>query len=198
MDTKRLFDVSLSSIGIIATAPLFGLVGLIIKLDSAGPILFRQERVGRGYRHFQILKFRTMVADAAQRGPAVTTGGDNRVTRVGRVLRATKLDELPQLLNVLAGDMSIVGPRPEVPKYVEAFRTDYDEILQVRPGITDLASIEFRREEEILARYPDPTRAYVEHVLPTKIRLARDYVARQSFWLDVSIVARTVTRVVFS
>ena len=198
MTAKRLLDVSCALFGLTISAPLCVAIGLAIKLDSPGPVLFRQERVGRGFRRFRILKFRTMRTQSSLRGPLVTSGGDRRITRVGALLRSTKLDELPQLYNVLVGDMSLVGPRPEVPPYVEAFRTDYETILRARPGITDLASILYRREEEVLASYPDPETAYVEEILPAKISLAKQYVERQSLALDLSILARTLLSVAAS
>ena len=139
-----------------------------------------------------IYKFRSMVTNAPSCGAAVTAGDDPRITRIGRILRQTKIDELPQLFNVLRGDMSFVGPRPEVPKYVEMFRGDYAEILQVRPGITDLASIAYRDEAALLGRMEEPERQYAEHVLPEKIRLAKEYVGRASFWFDLSLIARTL------
>ena len=136
---KRLFDVVAAAIGLVILSPLMALVALLIKVDSPGPVFFRQHRVGKDFRPFQIYKFRTMVQKAPLRGGLITAGVDPRVTRVGNFLRQTKIDELPQLINVLKGDMSLVGPRPEVPQYVEMFRKDYEQILSVRPGITDLA-----------------------------------------------------------
>ena len=142
--SKRVFDIVTALLGIVVLAPLLFLVALLIKLDSAGPALFRQERMGRGFHPFRIYKFRTMVHDVPSRGGTITIGADPRVTRLGRVLRKTKIDELPQLINVLRGEMSLVGPRPEVRPYVDLFREDYEEILTVLPGITDLASVKFR------------------------------------------------------
>ena len=139
MVSKRLFDLLIASLGTLCLSPLFIIVAILIKLDSPGPVLFRQERIGRGLRPFFIYKFRTMVQDAPQRGGEITCGDDPRITRIGRVLRQTKIDELPQLVNVLKGEMSVVGPRPEVRRYVDAYREDYQEILRVRPGITDIA-----------------------------------------------------------
>jgi lipopolysaccharide/colanic/teichoic acid biosynthesis glycosyltransferase len=191
---KRLLDVAASLAGLVLLSPLLLAVAAAVKLTSRGPVFFRQERVGRGFRPFRILKFRTMTVDAPQRGGAITVGDDPRITRVGKFLRKTKIDELPQLLNVLKGDMSLVGPRPEVPRYVELFRDDYAEILQVRPGITDLASIRYRDEASVLARAADPEREYVERVLPEKIALAKEYVRRRSFRLDVTLIAQTLGR----
>jgi lipopolysaccharide/colanic/teichoic acid biosynthesis glycosyltransferase len=176
-------------------APLLVAVALLVRLTSSGPVFFRQERMGRGFRPFQICKFRSMVTDAPRKGSPVTFGADPRITRVGRFLRAAKIDELPQLINVLVGDMSLVGPRPEVPRYVEMFRADYEEILRVRPGITDPASIKFRHEAEILGRAADPEREYVERILPEKIRLAKDYVRQSSFWYDMTLIFKTALAV---
>ena len=163
-----------------------------MRLTLPGPALFKQERVGREFRPFRIYKFRSMVEDAPQRGGPITFGNDSRVTAVGRFLRKTKIDELPQLLNVLRGDMSLVGPRPEAPRYVEMFRRDYEEILRVRPGVTDLASIKYRNEEGVLGRAADPQREYVERVLPEKIRLAKEYVRRRSVLFDLKLIALTL------
>lgn len=189
---KRTFDVLVAGIGLVLLSPLLGLTAALVKLTSPGPVLFRQERIGREFRPFLINKFRSMVADAARKGATVTAGKDPRITPVGHILRKTKLDELPQLFNVLVGDMSLIGPRPEVPKYVEMFRKDYEEILRMRPGISDLASIEYRDEAAILGQSEDPEREYVDRVLPEKIRLAKEYLCRASFWYDVSLILRTL------
>jgi lipopolysaccharide/colanic/teichoic acid biosynthesis glycosyltransferase len=193
---KRLFDVVLATVGLVACAPILVVAGALVRLTSPGPVLFRQERIGRGFRPFTIYKFRTMVADAPQRGAAITCGDDPRITRVGRLLRATKIDELPQLFNVLRGDMSFVGPRPEVQRYVEMFADDYREILAVRPGITDLASILYRDEAAILGRAADPQAEYVERILPHKIRLAKEYRHRSSVLFDVGVILQTILAVV--
>jgi lipopolysaccharide/colanic/teichoic acid biosynthesis glycosyltransferase len=189
---KRSFDLSVAALGIVVLSPVLAVAALAVKLSSRGPVLFRQERMGRRFRPFRIYKFRTMVADAPALGKPITAGEDPRITRVGRWLRKMKIDELPQLFNVLVGDMSFVGPRPEVPKYVEMFRGDYEEILRVRPGITDPASIAYRDEAAILGRADDPERFYVDRVLPAKIRLAKAYAARASFWFDMAVIARTL------
>jgi lipopolysaccharide/colanic/teichoic acid biosynthesis glycosyltransferase len=191
---KRLLDIALSALGLIFLVPVFLLVAVLIRLDSAGPVFFRQERMGRGFVPFRIYKFRTMVRDASQRGEEITAGGDERVTRVGRLLRKCKVDELPQLLNVLKGEMSLVGPRPEVKTYVDMYESDYREILKVRPGITDISSIVFRDEERVLMRQSDPGRYYREVLLPQKIELARRYIQRASFFYDLKIVAMTIYR----
>jgi lipopolysaccharide/colanic/teichoic acid biosynthesis glycosyltransferase len=189
--SKRAFDVVSALLGLIILSPLLLLVALLIKLDSSGPIFFRQERVGKGFRLFRIYKFRTMVHDAARRGGLITFGADPRITRLGQVLRRTKIDEFPQLINVLRGEMSFVGPRPEVRLYVELFREDYEEILRVLPGITDLASVKYRDEAEILGRFPYPEETYVKHILPEKIKLAKEYVRQSSLFFDMTLILKT-------
>ena len=189
---KRIFDFTASVIGLIMLLPLLLLAAVLVKLSSHGPALFRQERVGHVGRAFYILKFRTMVADAPKKGGQITFGADPRITPIGRFLRKTKIDELPQLFNVLRGDMSLVGPRPEVRKYVEMFADDYKDILRVRPGITDLASVKYRDEAAILGKAADPEREYVERVLPEKIKLAKEYVRRQSLFFDLWIIFATL------
>ncbi len=192
--TKRFFDCLASLCGLLVLAPLMIVVIPLIRLTSPGPVFFKQERIGRRFSPFQILKFRTMVQDAPKLGGSITFSEDPRITRVGHILRRTKIDELPQLVNVLRGDMSLVGPRPEVPKYVEMFRADYEEILQVRPGITDLASIEYRDEAAVLAEADDSEQEYVGRVLPEKIRLAKQYVRQASLWCDLTIILKTLGR----
>jgi len=194
--TKRLMDVTLSAAGLGVLAPVLIGVGVAVKLDSEGPALYGHERVGRDWSRFQVWKFRTMVTNADALGPSVTAGGDPRITRVGRILRDTKLDELPQLWNVLVGEMSLVGPRPEAPRYAEAFREAYDEILRVRPGITDEAAIVYRDEEALLAAADDTERVYLEEILPAKIELYRQYLAQRSLAHDFSILVRTLKKVV--
>jgi lipopolysaccharide/colanic/teichoic acid biosynthesis glycosyltransferase len=189
---KRALDLLLAGPGVVLLSPLLALAALLIVLDSPGPVFFRQTRVGRGFRPFHILKFRTMVPDAERLGGKLSIGDDPRVTRVGRLLRRLKLDELPQLFNVLAGQMSLVGPRPEVPEYVERFRSEYAEILTVRPGMTDLASLKYRDESALLAAAADPEAEYLRVILPDKMRLAREYVRRSSVLLDLSLILRTL------
>jgi lipopolysaccharide/colanic/teichoic acid biosynthesis glycosyltransferase len=191
---KRLFDILVSLLGLLVLSPVFLLVAFLIKLDSRGLVFFRQERIGKGFRPFHIYKFRTMVEHAPRLGGSITVGKDPRVTKTGAVLRRTKIDELPQLINVLAGDMSLVGPRPEVRKYVELFRSEYEQILKVRPGITDLASLKYEDEAELLANSADPDQEYVTRVLPDKLRLARDYVNNSSFFFDVLLILRTLPK----
>lgn len=190
---KRFFDIVVSALGLIAAAPLMAAIAVAIKIGSPGPVFFRQERVGRDFRRFKILKFRTMVVDAPKLGGQITQGNDDpRITSIGKFLRKTKLDELPQLINVLRGEMSFVGPRPEVPRYVELFRNDYAEILRIRPGITDPASLKYRDEGAILAQAADHEAAYVEQILPDKIALAKEYVRSRTLTHDVVLLFRTV------
>lgn len=194
--TKRVFDCATAMAGLVCLLPLFVIVAVLIKLDSDGPVFFSQERVGRVFRPFWIYKFRTMVRDAPERGSRITAGADPRITRVGRFLRRTKIDELPQLVNVLKGDMSLVGPRPELPQYVEWFRSDYEEILTVRPGITDLASLTFRDEAAMLATSLDPEEMYVTSILPAKLDLGKEYVRGSSLPRDMTVIARTLAALI--
>lgn len=194
---KRLFDWLCSCIGLLLLSPFLLLLAVCIKLDSPGPVFFRQERVGKGGELFRIHKFRTMVRDAERGGLQITVGADARVSRVGHWLRKYKLDELPQLLDVWLGNMSFVGPRPEVPRYVAYYPANVrDVVLSVRPGITDRASIEFKDENEILGRADDPHVAYVQEVLPIKLRYYQDYVANRSFWVDITIILSTLKALV--
>jgi lipopolysaccharide/colanic/teichoic acid biosynthesis glycosyltransferase len=193
---RRVLDVAVSAAGLLVLAPLLALIALLVKATSAGPVLFVQERVGRGCVPFRLLKFRTMVADAPARGPAITVGVDPRVTRVGAFLRRTKLDELPQLVNVLRGDMSLVGPRPEVPAYVGLYGEAERRIFAVRPGITDPSSLLYRDESAVLATYPDPERAYREVVLPHKIAVSLAYADSRTVLTDLGLLVRTALRLV--
>lgn len=194
---KRLFDWLSSSLGLLVLSPVLLMLALWIKLDSPGPVFFRQERVGQFGRLFRIHKFRTMVSDAERRGLQITVGADARVTRAGRWLRKYKLDELPQLLDVWLGHMSLVGPRPEVPRYVACYPADVRElVLSVRPGITDRASIEFKDENEILGQAVDPHLAYVNEVLPIKQRYYVAYVQSHSFLGDIGIIFATLRALV--
>lgn len=192
--TKRTVDIVAALLGLMVLSPLLAVVAASIRLDSPGPVLFRHRRVGQGGRKFDVLKFRTMTQGSA--GAQITVGGDRRVTRVGHLLRKSKLDELPQLWNVLVGDMSLVGPRPEVESYVEEFAREYADILKVKPGITDFAAIEYRDEESVLARAANPDLEYRRVVLPAKIVLYRRYIAEQSIRTDLSILARTMAAIV--
>jgi lipopolysaccharide/colanic/teichoic acid biosynthesis glycosyltransferase len=191
---KRILDIVVSLVGLICLLPLLLLVAMLIKLDSTGPILFRQERIGMRFRPFQILKFRTMMQNVNAGGQSITVGDDPRITRVGLFLRKTKIDELPQLINVLRGEMALVGPRPEVPRYVELFRHDYEEILKIRPGITDLASIKYRDEAAFLGNSENPEQEYVTRVLPDKINLGKEYIRRSSMFFDLTVILKTFLR----
>ncbi|MBT9493219.1 MAG: sugar transferase [Paucibacter sp.] len=194
---KRLVDVLLSALGLLLLAPLLILLALWVKLDSPGSVLFRQERVGLRGQRFFIHKFRTMRPDAPSLGPQITIGADPRVTAAGQFLRRSKLDELPQLWDVLRGAMSLVGPRPEVPRYVALYPADVrDLVLSVRPGITDLASIEYRDESRLLGAAADPERCYVEQVMPAKLALAARYVQTRSFSGDLMLLLRTLKAIV--
>ena len=195
---KRLFDLVSAIVGLsICGLPML-VCAVCIRLDSPGPVFFRQERVGRHGKVFRIHKFRTMTVDAERRGPQLTVGADARVTRVGRVLRANRLDELPQFFDVLAGDMSLVGPRPDVPRYVERWPADLRErVLAVRPGITDPASLTFRDEATLLARAADPEREYMDVILPRKLALAADYADHASLWTDLAVIGRSVGVLLF-
>ena len=178
---KRLFDITASALGLALCSPLFLLVAGLIKLDSKGSVFFKQERMGKNFRPFYIYKFRSMIQEAPEKGALISVEDDPRITRIGRLLRKAKIDELPQLINVVKGEMSPVGPRPEVPKYVELFREDYEEILKIHPGITDLASLKYRDEAAILAQSENPEEVYLKRVLPDKIELAKEYIRRSSF-----------------
>lgn len=195
--TKRIFDWLASTCGLIVLAPIFLVIAVSIKLDSPGGVIYRQERVGRGGRLFLIHKFRTMVTDAESQGLKITVGADSRVTRVGRTLRKYKLDELPQLLDVWQGYMSIVGPRPEVPEYVSFYPEDVREkVLSVRPGITDLAAIEFREESIILGKAEDPHWSYINEIIPIKLRYYVEYVNGRSLLGDVKLIFKTLYSII--
>lgn len=193
MIAKRLFDLFFALPGLALLFPLFLFIAIWIKFDSSGPVFFRQERVGQLGRLFRIYKFRTMCLDAEAKGRQITVGEDPRITASGRFLRRYKLDELPQLLNVLAGDMSLVGPRPEVPRYVEMYPAELkNKVLSVPPGITDYASIEYRGENAILGKAADPDKAYIEEIMPAKLAYCERYVAERSLWVDFVIIIRTL------
>ena len=195
---KRVLDVTLAGAALIAAAPVLALAAAAIKFESRGAVLFQQTRVGQNRAPIQTLKLRTMVAHADRFGPQITADRDPRITRVGRWLRRTKLDELPQLWNVVRGDMSLVGPRPEVPRYVQAYRPEWDRLFSVRPGLTDLASITFRDEERLLAKARDRERAYREIIMPLKLRLALLGVDQSSVGYDLRIIAQTLVAIVRS
>ncbi|WP_119354865.1 sugar transferase [Azohydromonas sediminis] len=189
---KRVFDLAVASVLLVLLAPLMLAIAAWVRLDSPGPALFRQERVGRGGRVFRIHKFRTMVVDAPQRGPALTVGDDARITRAGRWLRRHRLDELPQLIDVLKGDMSLVGPRPEVPRYVAHYPPALrDEVLALKPGLTDPVSLAHLDESARLAQAADPEREYVEVLLPHKLELSLAYARRATVFSDLGVLWRT-------
>ena len=188
---ERLFDFSSALIGLIVLSPLFFITSLIIKLTSAGPIFHRGKRVGLNGKLFSLYKFRTMIANAADMGPGITAQNDPRTTGIGRFLRKTKIDELPQLINVLTGDMSLVGPRPEDPCYVAQYTPDEKEILKVRPGITSPASLTYRYEERMLSG-PDWENEYRFKRLPTKLAIDLDYFSKRTLLSDLLLIARTI------
>ncbi|NJP40379.1 sugar transferase [Oscillospiraceae bacterium HV4-5-C5C] len=191
---KRLGDLILSLLLLLLLLIPFAIIALTVKLDSPGPVFFKQQRMGRDLKPFAILKFRTMTADAEQRGRQITVGADRRITRTGAVLRRYKLDELPQFINVLKGDMSIVGPRPEVPRYVAAYPEVFRVLLLTRPGITDRASLVYRDENQVLEQSPDPERSYLEEVLPAKLCLALDYQQEAGVFRDLRLIFQTAAR----
>ncbi|GBD98076.1 UDP-N-acetylgalactosamine-undecaprenyl-phosphate N-acetylgalactosaminephosphotransferase [bacterium BMS3Abin07] len=192
---KRLFDILFSTAGLLVLSPLMVVVAVLIRMDSPGPAFFRQERVGRYFRPFTIYKFRTMMADSKKNGSLITVGGDRHITRAGKFLRKYKIDELPQLFNILKGDMSFVGPRPEVKNYVELFRPDYKKLLRMRPGITDPASIKYSSEERVLAMSDRWEEDYIEKVLPEKIRLSLSYVEKNNVIIDLKLIFKTLLKV---
>ena len=194
---KRLFDALASLAGLTLLSPLLIATMLAIRLESPGPAFFLQERVGLEGKRFRIIKFRTMRQSAPAEGPQITIGRDLRITPIGHTLRKFKLDELPQLVNVLKGEMSLVGPRPEVPAYMARYSPEQQAIiLSVRPGITDFAAIEFSDEADILAQAADPEAAYVQEVMPRKFALYERYVRERSFWLDLTLIGRTLGKIV--
>lgn len=193
---RRAIDVLAAATGLVVLAPLFIVLAAWIRRDSAGPVFFRQERVGRYGKVFRIHKFRTMTEDASTRGPQLTVGQDARITRAGRIMRRYKLDELPQLFDVLLGHMSLVGPRPEVPRYVAHYPPDVRAlVLSVRPGITDPGSLEYFDEAETLAATPDPEHEYIHNILPRKLRIYSGYVRSRTLHGDLLVVLRTLARI---
>ena len=193
---KRIFDIIASATGLVIFSPLMLVIAYLIKREDGGPVFYRGVRVGRYGKPFRIYKFRTMVVNAEKVGGPSTADDDPRITRIGKVLRKYKLDELPQLINVLKGEMSIVGPRPEVQFYVDMFTEEEKAILSVRPGITDWASLWNPDEGAILAGSPDPEKTYMEKIRPTKIKLQLKYVKERSFWVDLKIIALTILTVI--
>ena len=193
MLAKRSFDLLFTIPGLVLLSPVFVVLAVWIKTDSPGPVFFRQERVGLKGKPFYIFKFRTMIINAEKYGRQITVGEDKRVTTSGAFLRRYKLDELPQLLNIFRGEMSLVGPRPEVPRYVKEYSTaDREQVLSVLPGITDYAAIEYKDENEILGRAMDPEKAYIEEVLPVKIAYYKQYICERSLWVDFCLIVKTI------
>ena len=193
---KRIFDIVASGIWLILLSPLFVILAIWIKCDSIGPVFYKQVRVGRNNMDFQLFKFRSMRVGSDKKGLITVGGHDPRITRSGYYIRKYKLDEFPQLINVFKGDMSLVGPRPEVRKYVDMYTEEQMHVLDVRPGITDLASIRYRNENELLERVNDPDKYYVEVIMPDKLRINLEYVARHSFTFDIRLIFQTFRAIV--
>ena len=193
---KRVFDVMASGLGLLLLSPLFLIIAIWVKADSPGPVFYRQTRVGRGNRDFRLFKFRSMGVGSDKKGLITVGGHDPRVTRSGYYIRKYKLDELPQLINVFIGDMSLVGPRPEVRKYVDLYTPQQLHVLDVRPGITDLASIRYRNENELLEQAADPEQYYREVVMQDKLRINSEYIADRSFFKDIKIIFLTFWAIV--
>lgn len=193
---KRVLDFIVSAAALAVLWPLLAVIAFAVKIDSPGPVFYRQERVGRNGKPFRIFKFRSMVSDADKKGLAITVGRDSRITRVGAVLRKTKLDELAQLLNVLTGQMSFVGPRPEVPRYTALYTPYQRQVLLVRPGITDYASIAYRNENDMLSGAADPEKMYIEEIMPAKIELNMKYLHEISPLTDLKLILRTIGAVI--
>jgi lipopolysaccharide/colanic/teichoic acid biosynthesis glycosyltransferase len=191
---KRIFDLVCVVPGLIIVLPVWLIVAVLIWLEDRGPVIFTQERVGFHGVPFRMWKFRSMVVNAEKLGKQLTVGRDPRITRVGHFLRQSKLDELPQLVNVLRGEMSLVGPRPEVPRYVALYTADQRRVLEVPPGITDPASIRYRDESKVLAQSDDPERTYITEIMPDKIRLNLEYTANANVWADVRVIFGTLRR----
>ncbi|WP_418223345.1 sugar transferase [Clostridium isatidis] len=191
---KRIFDFVISLIGIIIISPILIIVAICIKLDSKGNILFLQKRIGKDGKPFNIYKFRTMVNDAEKLGAQITVGKDSRITRVGAFLRKYKIDELPQLFNVLKGDMSLVGPRPEVPRYVKLYTEEERRVLKVRPGITDLASIRYSDENDILGKVENPEEYYINVIMKDKLKLNLEYIEKSNIVFDIYLIIKTIIK----
>ena len=194
--TKRAFDIVACVTAALVLSPLWLCIGLAVAFGSKGGAFYRQTRVGRNSKEFKLLKFRTMRQDADKIGRLITVGDDCRVTRVGKFLRKYKLDELPQFLNIIKGDMSIVGPRPEVPKYVALYNKRQRRVLSIRPGLTDYASIEYISENELLAQSPDPDKTYIEEIMPAKLELNLKYIDNQSITEDLRLIFKTMFSIV--
>ncbi|MEK9657143.1 MAG: sugar transferase [bacterium] len=193
---KPCIDFFLATLALAFLTPLFVIVAILIKLDSKGPIFYTQERIGKENKPFTMLKFRSMKINADQMGALITHKNDPRLTKMGTLLRRIKLDELPQLMNVVKGDMAIVGPRPEVKKYIEKFKKEYEEILEIKPGITDFATLEYVDEEAILATFKDKEQGYITEVLPQKIKLSKRYKRELSFRVDMRLIIKTLAKII--
>lgn len=188
---KRSFDLLVAIVGLVLLSPVLLVVGILIKLDSPGRVFYKGDRIGKDGVPFRIFKFRTMVVNADRMGSALTHGGDPRVTRVGRMLRGWKIDEIPQLINVLRGEMSLVGPRPESPGYVEHYTPEQRQVLRVKPGITGLTQVKFRHEETLLSRYTDREEAYIRTIMPQKLALDLEYIENRALLLDMWLILQT-------
>jgi lipopolysaccharide/colanic/teichoic acid biosynthesis glycosyltransferase len=194
---KRSCDIILSVLGLLFLLPVFFIVPILIKFNTPGPAFFKQTRVGRNFNNFQIFKFRTMFVNADTLGPGITSKDDARVTQIGKFLRRYKIDELPQIFNVIKGEMSIVGPRPELPRYVGLYPSEYSQILQVKPGITDIASLTYRNEENLLDQHDFSELYYTHTILPNKICLSLNYVQNSSLFYDFKIILLTLKKILF-
>ncbi|MEX6493822.1 sugar transferase [Fusobacterium animalis] len=192
--SKRIFDIMISFVGLVILFPFILIIALLIKIDSKGPVFFKQIRVTKNGKEFKIFKYRTMRV-GSDKYSQITVGKDDRITKIGSFLRKYKLDEIPQLINVLIGDMSLVGPRPEVPKYVALYTDEQKEILKVRAGITDYASIEFSNENDLLASEEDPEKVYIEKIMPKKIELNKKYLSEVSILTDIKIILLTIKKI---
>ena len=191
---KRIFDIVCSGLGLMILSPFLLFIAIRIKMDSDGPVFFKQIRVGEKGKEFKILKFRTMVVDAEKLGRQITVGNDSRITKIGAFLRKYKIDELPQLINVFKGDMSLVGPRPEVPRYVNMYTEEQRKVLDVKPGITDLASIRYRDENELLGQAENPDEFYINTIMPDKLALNVEYINKSNIFLDIYIILKTILK----
>lgn len=191
---KRIFDIICSSLGLIVLSPMLIIVTILIKKGSEGPVFFKQIRVGENEKEFLILKFRTMVVDAEKLGKQITIGNDSRITKIGIFLRKYKLDELPQLINVFKGEMSLVGPRPEVPRYVNLYTEEQRKVLKIKPGITDLASLRYKDENELLGDKQDPEAFYINTVMPDKLSLNLEYMKKNNIIFDIYIIIKTIVK----
>ena len=191
---KRIFDFTTSLIGLIIISPILLFIALFISLESKGGVFYKQKRVGKGNKDFYVYKFRSMIVDADKKGllSIGKDGKDPRVTKVGYIIRKYKLDELPQLLNVLKGDMSLVGPRPEVRKYVDLYNEEQKQVFKVRPGITDMASIKFRNENDLLSQSPNPEEYYIKEIMPQKLSLNLEYIKTRTFFGDIKLIFKTI------